>query len=153
MVVVKPVSVKIVLLSDRAKPLLVLVVIEPVSVAAIFGIWLALVMATALVDVAAFSIVTSEANEETIGGTTGAAAAAFTVPVIANGSADRSSRDSRGSRTKCSVPAEGVVVFLRFRKAAPRISFESRRRKVNRTDILKLRGTGLRLDVSHQIPT
>src|SRR5262249_42223180 len=70
MVVVKPVSVKIALLSDRANPLPVLVVIEPVSVAAIFGIWLALVMATAVVDVAAFSIVTSEANEETIGGTT-----------------------------------------------------------------------------------
>ena len=98
MVVVKPVSVKIVLLSDRA--VMVCSVIEPVSVAAIFGIWLALVMATAVVDVAAFSIVTSEANEETIGGTTAAAAAAFTVPVIANGSADRSSRGSRVSRTK-----------------------------------------------------
>src|SRR5262245_19864774 len=70
MVVVKPLSVKIVLLSDRAKPLLVLVVIEPVSVAALFGIWLALVVPTAVVDVAAFSIVTSEANEEVIGGTT-----------------------------------------------------------------------------------
>src|SRR5262245_8903994 len=68
MVVVKPVSVKIVLLSDRA--VMVCNVIEPVSVAAIFGIWLALVMPTAVVDVAAFSIVTPEANEETIGGTT-----------------------------------------------------------------------------------
>src|SRR4029077_18432174 len=75
-----------------------------------------------------------------------AAAAALTVPVIANGSADRSSRGSRASRTNCPVPAEGVVVFLRFRKPV------SRRRKVKKTDILKLRGTDLRLDSSLQVP-
>src|SRR5262245_41269685 len=68
MLVVKPVSVKIVLPSDSDKPLLVLV--EPVSVPPIFRIWLALVMAaTAVVDVAAFSIVPFKANEEAIGGT------------------------------------------------------------------------------------
>ena len=62
MLVVKPVSVKIVLPSDSDKTL-------PGSLP-IFGIWLALVMATAVVDVAAFSIVPFKANEEAIGGTT-----------------------------------------------------------------------------------
>src|SRR5262249_27667198 len=66
----KPVSVKIVLPSDSDKSLLVLVVVEPVSVPPTFGFWLALVMATAVVDVAAFSIVPFKADEEAIGGTT-----------------------------------------------------------------------------------
>jgi hypothetical protein len=70
MLVVKPVSVKIVLPSDSDKSLLVLVVVEPVSVPPTFGFWLALVMATAVVDVAAFSIGPFKADEEAIGGTT-----------------------------------------------------------------------------------
>jgi len=66
MLVVKPVSVKIVLPSDSDKSLLVSAVVEPVSV-----LWLALVMAaTAVVDVAAFSAVPFKADEEAIGGTT-----------------------------------------------------------------------------------
>ena len=69
MVVVEPVSVKIVLLSDSAGPPLVMVVIESVSVPPIFSIWSALVTATAVADVVTSPILRSEANEDATGRT------------------------------------------------------------------------------------
>ena len=65
------------------------------------------------VTVPASGVFAAGAVSAAVGGTeSAAAAAALTVPVIANGSADRSSRGSRASRTKCPLSAEEVVLFL-----------------------------------------